>query len=78
MKHLTFVQVQKMRKLITDFLDIANKVEEDEWIKIIKSIREEKEQLQKISNFAEMGAIFIVLFVLNEILESVIKKNPSK
>jgi hypothetical protein len=78
MKHLTFVQVQKMKSHITNFLSIANLIPEDEWLAIIKSIQEERKQLTKISNFAEMGNIFIVLFFVNELLEAILQKESSK
>ena len=34
-------KIEKMKKLMTDFLTVANSIEESEWIEFTKYVREE-------------------------------------
>ena len=77
MKQLTFIQVTKMKGLIIQFLSIANNIEEGEWVEIIKSIQGDKARLEKIQFGVELGNVFIMLFFLNEILESILSEESS-
>lgn len=74
MKKKTTSSVAKMKKLVIDFLEIANSIDDAEWIEVIKSIRQEKERLNKIQFGIELGNVFIMLFFLNEIFESLLQK----
>lgn len=76
MKPKTIESVSKMRGLIIRFLDIANHIEEEEWHEVIKSIQKERERLKRMKASGELGNIFVMLFFLNEILESIIDESP--
>ena len=78
MKSKTKESVEKMKMLVVDFLSISNSIEEDEWIKVVKSIREEKDRLNKIQFGVDLGNIFLMLFFLNEILDSILQKELHK
>ena len=77
MKKETVNSISKMKKLVIDFLTIANSIDDEEWIEIVKSIREEKVRLSKIKFGVELGNIFIMLFFLNEVLESILQRESS-
>ena len=62
MKKETIGSVSKMKKLVIDFLTIANSIDDEEWIKIVKSIREEKVRLSKIQFGIELGNVFLMFF----------------
>ena len=74
MKKKTIESVAKMKRLVIDFLTIANSIDDEEWIEVIRSVRKEKERLSKIQFGIELGNFFIMLFFLNEILESILQK----
>ena len=77
MKKETVNSISKMKKLVIDFLTIANSIDDEEWIEIVKSIREEKVRLSKIKFGVELGNIFIMLFFLNEVLESILQRETT-
>ena len=73
MKALTKFKVSLMRGHILRFLELANTIEDEDWVFVIKSIQKEKQSLERMTKCTELGNIYVTLFFLNEILQTVIE-----
>jgi hypothetical protein len=73
MKAMTKFKVSLMRGHLLRFLELANTIEDDDWVSVIKFIQKEKQSLERMSKCTELGNIYVMLFFLNEILQSVIE-----
>ena len=78
MKPKTRKSVSKMRGYLINFLQVANSIEDDsEWREVILSIQKQEERLKRMEKSLSLGNIYVVLFFLNEILETVINSDES-
>lgn len=77
MKPKTKNSVSQMRGYLIKFLQVANSIEDDsEWREVILSIQKQEERLRRMEKSLKLGNIYVVLFFLNEILESVVEDEP--
>ena len=76
MKSITKKSVSQMRVHLIKFLAIAASIDDEDWIQVIKSVQKDKERLTRMKSSGELGNVYVMLFFLNEILESVVEESP--
>lgn len=64
----------KMNQLIINYLEIANSIPEDDWKKIILVSQKKKTHLKKILENTERGNLFMILFFVRELIESLLNE----
>ena len=70
----TKMSLMKMNQLIINYLEIANSIPEDDWKKIILVSQKKKTHLKKILENTERGNLFMILFFVRELIESLLNE----
>jgi len=70
----TKMSLMKMNQLIINYLEIANSIPEDDWKKIILASQKKKTHLKKILENTERGNLFMILFFVRELIESLLNE----
>jgi len=76
MKKQTKNSVSKMRNYLIRFLEVANSIEDDEWLLVIKASQKDTDRLRRMERSISLGNFRVVVFFLNELLEAVANDEP--
>jgi len=69
------MSLMKMRKLLVEFLEICNGVNEQDFKTIVLASQKDKKNIKGILDNALRGNLFMLVFFLRELLESLLNSS---
>ena len=70
----TKIYLRMMAKLLVQFMQIANQIDEEEFRQVVNKARTKKAQIKGILDNAGRGNLFMVAFFLREMIESILNE----
>lgn len=61
-----------MKQKIMEYLELANKIPEEDFRRIVLASQRQKKYLKNISDNVERGNLFMILFFVRELIESLL------
>jgi len=67
----TKMSLVRMKKLIMDYLEVANSISEKDFRAIVLASQKQKKYLKNIHDNVERGNLFMMLFFIRELIEAI-------
>ena len=65
----------RMKRLIMDYLEIANSIPEKDFRLIVLASQKQKKYIKNIHDNVERGNLFMMLFFIRELIESILNED---
>jgi hypothetical protein len=66
------IALQSMNRLLVQYLELANKIPEEDWKKIVLASQKQSQSIKGVTDNIQRGNLFMVLFFVRELIETLL------
>ena len=66
------ILLQSMNRLLIQYLDLANKIPDEDWKKIVLVSQKQTRNIKGVTDNIQRGNLFMVLFFVRELIEAIL------